>query len=137
SKIHIFSFSERRGTPAAEFTDMVPPPVIAERRQRLVEVDRELRTAYYRSLIGRRLDVLIEGPHPRQEGYVMGTSCRYAPVAVPGTLPALLSRRVPVRAMALADGVVFAHPEPESGMEAPSAPVAGSEGSFHHRFPLL
>ena len=31
-----------------------------------------------------------------------------------GHLPALLSRRVPVQAVAVADGVVFGHPEPEA-----------------------
>src|SRR5262249_46288268 len=90
-----------------------------------------------RSLIGRRLDVLIEGPHPTREGYVMGTSCRYAPVAVPGTLPALLSRRVPVRAVAVADGLVFAHPEPASGMLPLSENVPAPEGSSRRRFSLF
>jgi len=43
---------------------------------------------------------------------VQGTSCRYAPVAFAGHLPALLARRVPVRATAVAGDVVLAHPEP-------------------------
>jgi threonylcarbamoyladenosine tRNA methylthiotransferase MtaB len=136
SKMHIFSFSPRRGTPAADLADFVPPLLVAERRQRLLELDRELKEAYFRSLIGRRLDVLIEGGYPRREGYVLGTSCRYAPVAVAGHLPALLSRRVPVRAAALADGLVFGHPEPESGMLSLPANVSGREGSTHGRFSL-
>lgn len=116
SKMHLFSFSPRRGTPAATFSDTVPPAVIAERRQRLLALDRDLSEAYYRSLIGRRLDVLVEGAYPERAGCVIGTSCRYAPVVVQGHLPALLSRRVPVRAAAVADGVVFGHPEPEPGL---------------------
>jgi threonylcarbamoyladenosine tRNA methylthiotransferase MtaB len=136
SKIHIFSFSPRRGTAAADLPDPVPAPVIAERRQRLLKLDGELSGAYYRSLIGRRLDLLVEQAHRKRAGYVMGTSCRYAPVAVEGHLPALLSRRVPVRAMAVAGGLVFAHPEPEPRLvpQPPSTP--GQESSPRHRFAL-
>src|SRR5262249_58753029 len=35
SRIHVFSYSRRRGTPAADYPDQVPPPVVAQRRQRL------------------------------------------------------------------------------------------------------
>ncbi len=31
-KVHVFSYSPRQGTAAAEFADAVPPPVVAERR---------------------------------------------------------------------------------------------------------
>ncbi len=116
SKIHIFSFSARRGTPAAEFPETVPAPVVAERRQRLAALDRELAEAYYRSLIGRRLDVLVEGAYAGRSGHVIGTSCRYAPVVFEGHLPALLSCRVAVQAVAVGDSVVYAHPEPEPAL---------------------
>ena len=53
SKIHIFPFSPRRGTPAAEMPDQVPKHVQQERSRELAEVEAELRDAYYRSLIGR------------------------------------------------------------------------------------
>src|SRR4029077_17582743 len=61
SKIHVFSYSPRQGTPAASLRDTVPPPVVQERRRRLLEIEQELAEAYYRSLLGRRLDVLVEG----------------------------------------------------------------------------
>ncbi|MCI0359989.1 MAG: tRNA (N(6)-L-threonylcarbamoyladenosine(37)-C(2))-methylthiotransferase MtaB, partial [Planctomycetaceae bacterium] len=80
SKIHIFPFSPRKGTPAAEMGDMVCPQVKSERSEQLAEVERELREAYFRSLIGRRLTVLVEGPSETTAGGWAGTSCRYAPV---------------------------------------------------------
>jgi threonylcarbamoyladenosine tRNA methylthiotransferase MtaB len=82
SKIHIFPFSPRKGTPAAEMTDQVAPPVKAERKERLAELERELRETYFRSLIGRELTVLVEGPSERTPGGWAGTSCRYAPVEI-------------------------------------------------------
>jgi len=79
SKIHTFPFSPRKGTPAAEMPGCVPAEVKNDRMQRLLEVERELRTEYLRSLIGRRLTVLVEGCS-EPTGVWVGTSCRYAPV---------------------------------------------------------
>jgi threonylcarbamoyladenosine tRNA methylthiotransferase MtaB len=112
SKIHVFSWGARRGTPAADFPDRVPPAVVAERRDRLRDLERQLADAYFRSLVGRRLDVLVEGEAPGRPGFAKGTSCRYAPVMFPGHAPALLLQRVPVRAWSVdADGLLGS-PEP-------------------------
>jgi threonylcarbamoyladenosine tRNA methylthiotransferase MtaB len=88
SKIHIFPFSPRRGTPAAEMPQQVPADVKAERCRRLAELETVLRQRYYAGLVGRRLAVLIEGaadaPSQATDGAnLIGTSCRYAPVTVP------------------------------------------------------
>jgi threonylcarbamoyladenosine tRNA methylthiotransferase MtaB len=116
SKIHIFSYSPRKGTPAADLPDRVPPAVVAERRQRLLELERVTANGYIRSLIGRRLDVLVEGEAPQRPGFVQGTSCRYVPVVFEGHAPALLGRRVLVEAEGVAGGLVLARPIPEPGL---------------------
>jgi threonylcarbamoyladenosine tRNA methylthiotransferase MtaB len=115
AKIHIFSYSPRQGTPAAGLKDAVPPPVVAERRERLLELERETAGTYQRSLLGRRLDVLVEGSDPQRPGFVRGTACRAVPVTFAGHAPALVRRCVPVRAVAVEDGVVRGEPEPEGG----------------------
>src|SRR5262249_1168351 len=61
-KVHVFSFSPREGTPAAEFPDRVSPSVIAERRRRLVALSSRTADAFARSLFGRVLGVIVEGP---------------------------------------------------------------------------
>ncbi len=127
SKIHLFSYSPRQGTPAAEMRDAVPPQVVQERRRRLLEIEQELADAYYRSLLGRRLDVLVEGADPKRPGWVRGTSCRYAPVSFPGHAPALLRRLVPVRAVAVAEGVLLGEPEADPSL-TPSRPMSTPRG---------
>jgi threonylcarbamoyladenosine tRNA methylthiotransferase MtaB len=87
-------------------------------------LEKELAARYHKLLIGRRLDVLVEGADPRQPGHVLGTSCRFAPVSLPGQSAALLGRRVPVRALAASAELVFAHPEPTA---EPSTEDAGSQ----------
>lgn len=111
SRLHVFSYSPRAGTPAARQRDDVPPAVKAARRRRLVELGRELAEAYDRRLIGRTLDVLVEGGEA-PPGMVRGTSCRYAPVVFGGLREALLGRRVPVRALAARDGALWGEPAP-------------------------
>lgn len=88
AKIHIFRFSPRKGTPAAEMPGQVPEEIKRERAARLAEIEERLRTAYWRSLLERRLQVLIESRWPDGingdcRNGLMGTSARYAPVLMP------------------------------------------------------
>jgi threonylcarbamoyladenosine tRNA methylthiotransferase MtaB len=86
SKIHIFPFSPRRTTPAAGMPDQVPHPIKAERVERLAELEGRLADRYYRSLLGRKLQVMVESPVPERPGYIYGTSCRYAIVEAPASI---------------------------------------------------
>ncbi len=90
-KLHVFPFSPRPGTPAAEMPDQVPPAVRQRRVQQLLQLQRQLRRRYFESLVGRRLQVLCEercAPAGENEpAGVRGTACRYVPVVVPGEHP--------------------------------------------------
>ena len=86
SRIHKFPFSPRRGTPAAEMPNPVLPPLKTARLERLGQLEAELCDSYYKSLRGARLRVLVESPIENRPGRVLGTSCRYAPVELPGTI---------------------------------------------------
>lgn len=80
SKIHIFPFSPRKGTPAAEMADQIPGDVKANRRARLADVEDRTRAEYFQSLVGETLDVLIEAEDRENPQLAAGTSCRYAQV---------------------------------------------------------
>ena len=89
---------------------------MAERRQRLRDLEEELAESYYRSLVGRTLDVLVEGADPERPGQVRGTSCRYAPVTFRGHAAALLRRRLPVHVTGVERGVLRGEPEPAADL---------------------
>jgi threonylcarbamoyladenosine tRNA methylthiotransferase MtaB len=108
--IHVFSYSPRQGTAAASLPDDVPPEVKANRRRQLREIERELQARYLRSLVGRRLDVLVEGADPHRPGWVRGTSCRHVPVSFPGLPAALIRRSVPVNVTAATEGGLLGEP---------------------------
>jgi threonylcarbamoyladenosine tRNA methylthiotransferase MtaB len=88
SKVHIFPFSPRRGTPAAGMPDHVDGNVKAERVDRLAQLEATLRQQYLLRLVGRSLRVLVESPENGDPARWVGTSCRYAPVFLPASADA-------------------------------------------------
>lgn len=90
SKIHIFPFSPRRGTDAAEMADQVSPSVKADRCHELARLELDLRRAYFQRLVGRRLRVLLESVNGNRG---RGTSCRYASMELMGDQLAVGSLR--------------------------------------------
>jgi threonylcarbamoyladenosine tRNA methylthiotransferase MtaB len=85
TKLHVFRFSPRPGTPAAEMPDQVPGQVKKRRSAELAEIGRGLRERFFASLAGRPLQVLVERPIPGRSGMLAGTSARYAPVELSGS----------------------------------------------------
>ena len=60
SKLHVFRYSARPGTPAAGMTGEVQPDVKKERSKRLIDLGNEIRTGFLRSHLDRPLEVLVE-----------------------------------------------------------------------------
>ncbi len=111
-KVHVFSFSPRTGTPAAELRQRVPQDVVAHRRERLRELEAETSREYRRGLVGRTLDVLVEGEAEGLPGYVRGTSCRFVPVVFRGALPGLIRQRRAVRIVEDRGDILHGEAEP-------------------------
>ena len=106
SKIHIFPFSARRGTPAADLPDQLSKKLKQSRGRELAEVETELRDEYYQTLIGMPLRVLLES-QDKETGRLSGTSCRYATVAVESGV-AEVGEFIEVIAGEYEDGVIAA-----------------------------
>ena len=69
SKIHVFPYSRREGTPAAMRSDQIPADVKAERARILRMLSNELRNADISKRIGTREAVLVEDDHALSESY--------------------------------------------------------------------
>jgi threonylcarbamoyladenosine tRNA methylthiotransferase MtaB len=83
-KMHIFPFSPRRGTPAADYPDQVPPEIRKQRCQELAGVEHALAKDYYAKFVGEPLEVLVEGLVTERPGWVHGTDRHYMPIQLPG-----------------------------------------------------
>ena len=64
-QLYGFIYSPRPRTPASRYPDAVPREVAGERLERLFELQGEIQLALNQSLIGSRVEVLIDGPAKR------------------------------------------------------------------------
>ena len=60
SKIHVFPYSKRVGTPAATMPNQVDENVKKERVKKLMDLSNKLEEEYYNKFIGKELDILVE-----------------------------------------------------------------------------
>jgi len=60
SRLHIFRYSRREGTPAAKMFAQVPGPVVRERSRRMHQLAADLEHRFNSKLVGRTADVLWE-----------------------------------------------------------------------------
>ena len=60
AKMHVFRYSKRPGTPAADMSDQVAPEVMVERSRAMREMAAASRRAYAESLVGTSQLVLVE-----------------------------------------------------------------------------
>jgi len=72
----IFKYSPRKDTPAATMPDQLPDVVKEERNQRLLDLMNEQGARHYHKLVGRRRQILVEGPSRNNPARMMGrTRC--------------------------------------------------------------
>jgi ribosomal protein S12 methylthiotransferase len=74
-----FQYSDEEGTAAYDFTDKVPQKVIERRWREVMAVQKRINREQNRSLIGKRIEVLVEGPSPESEHLLVGRHEGQAP----------------------------------------------------------
>ena len=88
SYLHVFTYSERDNTPAAEMEGVVPTKVRKKRSKMLRGLSAKKRRAFYESQLGNTSTVLFEGEN--KEGYIHGFTENYVKVKAPWD-PALVN----------------------------------------------
>jgi threonylcarbamoyladenosine tRNA methylthiotransferase MtaB len=86
SRLHVFRFSPREGTPAAHMAGRVADDVVRLRAQRLIALGAEGAERYHRRFVGQHVQVLFESPSSRGgvEGWG-GLTDNYLRVWAPAT----------------------------------------------------
>ena len=73
---YIFKYSQRRDTPAAGMPGQVPLKIREERNHRLLETVNEIGKRKYDAFVGRRTQILVEGPSRKNPARMAGrTRC--------------------------------------------------------------
>src|SRR5436190_10428405 len=68
----VFKYSPRQDTPAATLPDPVPQEVIAERHGRLLDLVNDIGREKYRRDVGKRVQILVEGPSRKNPARLEG-----------------------------------------------------------------
>jgi ribosomal protein S12 methylthiotransferase len=73
-----FKYSSEEGTPASRLPNPIPESVKEERLRMLMELQKKISLKKYRAMVGRRMEVLVEGSD-RQGGSLRGRLQTQAP----------------------------------------------------------
>jgi threonylcarbamoyladenosine tRNA methylthiotransferase MtaB len=84
SYLHVFPYSDRRGTEAVGADGHLAPSVITERARRLRALGRAKNLAFRQTLLGRREDVLVLETRDRARGCLVGLTGNYVEVRFEG-----------------------------------------------------
>jgi threonylcarbamoyladenosine tRNA methylthiotransferase MtaB len=91
SYLHVFPYSDRKGTEAAGRADHVPPRIVRERSARLRALGRAKNHAFRSALVGQRREAVVLAERDRETGFLVGLTSNYVEVLMSG--PADLARR--------------------------------------------
>lgn len=76
SRLHVFKFSPRPGTPAYGFPGKVSGKEMERRSKAVIALGKELSLDFHRKLIGREVEVLVEDARAR-DGKLQGVTRNY------------------------------------------------------------
>jgi tRNA-2-methylthio-N6-dimethylallyladenosine synthase len=80
----VFKYSKRKDTPAASMPDQIPLEVIVERHDRLLTLINEIAGRKYAQLVGRQVQILVEGPSRKNAARYEGRTRCNKIVVFPG-----------------------------------------------------
>ena len=74
SRIHVFKYSPRKGTPASKLENQVHGSIKNERSDRLIRIGNQVANRFMEGFIGKKMEVLFE---EEKEGYFEGYTTNY------------------------------------------------------------
>ncbi len=72
-KLGVFSYSQEEGTPAGKMNGQIPDEIKEERRESLMNLQKEIVAKKCEKMVGKEVKVLIEGRLPEEEVYCART----------------------------------------------------------------
>lgn len=79
--VHVFPYSKRQGTPAAEYPGQLPKKIKEQRAKEMLNVAKESQKAYIERFLGKKVEILIESV--AQDGSATGHTANYIAVHLP------------------------------------------------------
>ncbi|MBU5427115.1 tRNA (N(6)-L-threonylcarbamoyladenosine(37)-C(2))-methylthiotransferase MtaB [Tissierella pigra] len=77
SKIHVFKYSPRKGTPAAEYKNQIDGNIKNSRSEKLMALGEKLMFEFNSTFVGKTLSVLFEEESKREKNFIEGYTTNY------------------------------------------------------------
>jgi threonylcarbamoyladenosine tRNA methylthiotransferase MtaB len=85
SRLHVFKYSSRQGTPAAKMPDQVPAAVKEERSKQMISLGNKLARSFALNFLDRQVEVLVEESLREFPGLCEGLTSNYLRVIFPAS----------------------------------------------------
>ena len=108
SQLHVFRYSPRRGTPAAEYPDQLAPHISADRSQRMIVSGQRSSQTFRQQMVGKEAKVLIEDL--RHGDLLMGSTGNYLRTAI-DVPDSQINQVIPVTLTGVENGIMLAIPQ--------------------------
>jgi threonylcarbamoyladenosine tRNA methylthiotransferase MtaB len=84
SYLHVFSYSDRKGTLASGMQEKIEPKVIQKRSKLLHQTGKEIWEKHLKCFTGRKLEILVESNRDKNSGRLIGLTDNYLRVLIAG-----------------------------------------------------
>ena len=84
SKIHVFPYSRRKGTPADLMNNQIPENIKHERVRKIIDISKDLEIEYMNKFIGKKLSFI---PEMKKDGYLVGHTKNYISIKYKTNMP--------------------------------------------------
>ena len=98
SYLHVFSYSDRKGTLASKMEDKIMPQMIHKRSEILHQIGKEKWEKHLETFAGEQMDILVESNRDKNSGRLIGLSDNYVRILVNGD-EGLKNKILPVKAV--------------------------------------
>jgi len=107
SRMHVFRYSPREGTPAAKFPDQVPSYVSALRSQRLISLAEQLAKDFHAQMLGQRAEVLVEDTREGKNSLLAGFTSNYVRALISDATEDMIGQILAVRLVDIEDEYII------------------------------
>lgn len=88
AKVHMFPYSDRPRTRASQYPNKIAPPVMQERKARVLELSEKQTFLWNEQFLGKEMEALIEAPSLSHPGYFSAHASNFLSLLVPEKLGA-------------------------------------------------
>ena len=82
SRLHVFPFSARTGTPAADMKPKIPEKIKKKRRNQLLKINKDLMKKYQDKFVNKEKRVVVEEKRDSETGMLTGVTDNYLQVLI-------------------------------------------------------